>query len=171
MRSYITIFISIIALNLMSFNYCMAQTVVINSANISANSGAISANSGNISDNSSNISDLQSNLNSEVAATNSDFVSLRLHSDEQDVVMLDKAKKFSSGLTAMSIATANSINSTGGDVELGLGIGFGSVNGEDAFAIGLVAQDADNKVRMSLNVGFNEHVNATIGAGLFFKLR
>ena len=106
-----------------------------------------------------------------LTATNSDFVALRLHSDEQDVVMLNNAEKFSSGLTAMSIATANSINSTGGDVELGLGIGFGSVNGENAFAIGLVSQDADNKVRMSLNIGFNEHVDTTIGAGLFFKLR
>ena len=157
MRSYITIFIPIIALSFMSFNYCMAQTVGENTVNILINSGSIS--------------DLENNLNSEITATDSDFASLRLHSDEQDVVMVNKAKSFSSGLTAMSIASANSINSTGGDVELGLGIGFGSVNGEDAFAIGLVSQDADNKVRMSLNIGFNEYVDTTIGAGLFFKLR
>ena len=164
MRSYVTIFISIIALSFMSFNYCMAQTVGENTVNILINSGIIS-------DNSDSISDLENNLDSEITATDSDFASLRLHSDEQDVVMVNKAEKFSSGLTAMSIATANSINSTGGDVELGLGLGFGSVNGEDAFAIGLVSQDADNKVSMSLNIGFNEHVDTTIGAGLFFKLR
>ena len=165
----------------MSFDYGMAQVVSVSVFDrVDAVERSLGIDEGNtegisisedIGDNSDDISYLESSLNSEITATNSDFVALRLHSDEQDVVMLNNAEKFSSGLTAMSIATANSINSTGGDVELGLGIGFGSVNGEDAFAIGLVSQDADNKVSMSLNIGFNEHVDTTIGAGLFFKLR
>ena len=71
----------------------------------------------------------------------------------------------------MSIASASSINSTSGDFKLGFGIGYGEVNGEDAFALGFVSQSENEKIKMSFNIGINEHVDTSLGIGIFFKLR
>ena len=71
----------------------------------------------------------------------------------------------------MSIASASSINSTSGDFKLGFGIGYGEVNGEDAFALGFVSQSENEKIKMSFNIGINEHVDTSLGVGIFFKLR
>lgn len=142
-----------------------------NSASISSNSASISANSNNISGNTADINTLETNLESEIAETDSDFASLRVHSDRQDSLTLERAQEFASGLTAMSIASASSINSINGDFKLGFGIGYGEVNGEDAFALGFVSQSENEKIKMSFNIGINEHVDTSLGVGIFFKLR
>ncbi len=71
----------------------------------------------------------------------------------------------------MSIASASSINSTSGDFKSGFGIGYGEVNGEDAFALGFVSHSENEKIKMSFNIGINEHVGTSLGVGIFFKLR
>ena len=173
----LTIFIVI---NLYFAGACFAQDAAVvantsmigaNASNISANTSNISSNSNNISGNTSDINTLETNLESEIAETDSDFESLRVHSDRQDSVTLERAQVFASGLTAMSIASASSINSTSGDFKAGFGIGYGEVNGEDAFALGFVSQSKNEKIKMSFNIGINEHVETSLGVGIFFKLR
>jgi len=171
----VTIFI---AINLHFAGACFAQdaatnaaNILLNSADISSNSASISSNSNNISGNTADINTLETNLESEIAETDSDFASLRVHSDRQDSLTLERAQEFASGLTAMSIASASSINSINGDFKLGFGIGYGEVNGEDAFALGFVSQSENEKIKMSFNIGINEHVDTSLGVGIFFKLR
>jgi hypothetical protein len=156
-----------IILNFFLINYGWAQDAATNNALILGNAGNILANTGSISANTGNID----NLRDDLISTNADVAALRVHSDEQDIIMLDRAKVFASRLSAMSIATANSTNSMGSDAKLGLGFGYGEVYGEDAFAIGLVSRADNKKVSMSFNIGFNRHLDQTIGAGIFFKLQ
>ena len=156
MRKY---YLSII-LNIFLANYCWAQDAAINFGLIVNNTASIGTNTGSIDD-----------LEGDLASTNSDVSSLRVHSDEQDTITLNRAEVFASRLTALSIATANSVSSMGSDAKLGLGFGYGAVYGEDAFAIGLVSRSDSKKVGMSINLGINEHLYKTIGVGVFFKLR
>lgn len=116
-----------------------APNILLNSAGISSNSASISSNTNNISGNTADINTLETNLASEITETDSNFSSLRVYSDKQDPVTLERAQEFASGLTAMSIASASSINSNSGDFTLGFGVGYGEVNGEDAFALGFVS--------------------------------
>ena len=160
-----------IVINLHFAGACFAQDAATNAANILLNSADISSNSNNISGNTADIDTLETNLESEIAETDSDFASLRIHSDRQDSVTLERAQEFASGLTAMSIASASSINSINGDFKLGFGIGYGEVNGEDAFALGFVSRSENEKIKMSFNIGINEHVDTSLGVGIFFKLR
>ena len=74
-----------------------AGNILANTGSISANTGSISANTGSISANTGHID----NLRDDLISTNADVAALRVHSDEQDIIMLDRAKVFASRLSAM----------------------------------------------------------------------
>ena len=92
--------------------------------------------------------------------------------DTGDAATLSSAKSYSNGIAAMTLA-ASQINLSGDPTSsLNFGIGFGSMGGENAFALGLGGVNQNTNMRYSATASYSDTTKkVAIGAGLSWSLR
>ena len=92
--------------------------------------------------------------------------------DTGDAATLSSAKSYSNGIAAMALA-ASQINLSGDPTSsLNFGIGFGSMGGENAFALGLGGVNQNTNMRYSATASYSDTTKrVAIGAGLSWSLR
>ena len=98
--------------------------------------------------------------------------SAKSYSDTGDAATLSSAKSYSNGIAAMTLA-ASQINLSGDPTSsLNFGIGFGSMGGENAFALGLGGVNQNTNMRYSATASYSDTTKrVAIGAGLSWSLR
>ena len=92
--------------------------------------------------------------------------------DTGDAATLSSSKSYSNGIAAMTLA-ASQINLSGDPTSsLNFGIGFGSMGGENAFALGLGGVNQNTNMRYSATASYSDTTKrVAIGAGLSWSLR
>ena len=98
--------------------------------------------------------------------------SAKSYSDTGDAATLSSAKSYSNGIAAMTLA-ASQIDFSGDPTSsLNFGIGFGSMGGENAFALGLGGVNQNTNMRYSATASYSDTTKrVAIGAGLSWSLR
>lgn len=100
------------------------------------------------------------------------LTSARSYADTQDATTLQSAKVYANGVAAMSMAASQISFNADPQAPIGLGIGFGNIGDQSAFAIGLTGYNQKSGVRYSFTASHNATTKQTgIGAGVFFSLR
>ena len=100
------------------------------------------------------------------------LTSARSYADTQDATTLQSAKVYANGVAAMSMAASQISFNADPQAPIGLGIGFGNIGDQSAFAIGLTGYNQNSGVRYSFTASHNATTKQTgIGAGVFFSLR
>lgn len=96
----------------------------------------------------------------------------RSYTDAQDVATLQAAKTYADGVAAISMAASQISFNADPNANIGLGLGFGKIGGQNAIAIGLAGSDKNSGMRYSLTASHNSATKQTgIGAGIFFSFR
>ena len=92
--------------------------------------------------------------------------------DTQDAATLSSAKSYSNGIAAMALAASQINLSADPKSNLTFGIGFGSMGGENAFALGLGGINQNTNMRYSATASYSDATNnVAVGAGVSWSLR
>jgi len=92
--------------------------------------------------------------------------------DTGDAATLSSAKSYSNGIAAMTFAASQINMSADPTSSLNFGIGFGSMGGENAFALGIGGINQNTNMRYSATASYSDTTKSVgIGAGLSWSLR
>ncbi|MDA7485566.1 YadA C-terminal domain-containing protein [Planktomarina temperata] len=98
--------------------------------------------------------------------------SAKSYSDTGDAATLSSAKSYSNGIAAMTFAASQINISDDPTSSLNFGIGFGSMGGENAFALGLGGINQNTDMRYSVTASYSDTTKSVgIGVGLSWSLR
>jgi hypothetical protein len=98
--------------------------------------------------------------------------SAKTYSDTGDAATLSSAKTYSNGIAAMALAASQINLSADPKSTLTFGVGFGSMGGENAFALGLGGTNQNTNMRYSATASYSDATNkVAVGAGVSWSLR
>lgn len=94
------------------------------------------------------------------------------NSNAGDAASLTSANTYSNGVGAMMMAASQVSLTADPTANLSIGLGIGSMAGEDAFAIGLMGNHQETSTRYSFTAAYNDFTGTTAyGAGVSWSLR
>ena len=95
------------------------------------------------------------------------LTSANTYSNAGDAATLTSANTYSNGVGAMMMAASQVSLTADPTANLSIGLGIGSMAGEDAFAIGLMGNHQETSTRYSFTAAYNDFTGTTAyGAGV-----